>query len=70
MFKRWVLNWKQKQDTKRDQEIYRLLHKYYFSNRRKDFLVKVMLDVDFTIEDYEELSNLFGQHAHDKGRGL
>ena len=68
MFKRYVRNWKLRRDDSRDNEIKRHLCNYWFSFRRKDILVDMILRSDFTNNDLVELSNLLGQVAHDRER--
>ena len=45
-----------------------LLRKYNFNTNRKDFLLETMLNMPYSAEEYEELSNLFGRIAHDMQR--
>ena len=70
MIRRLFKKWKLHQDTKRDRAIEHHLRNYWFKFRRHDILVNVMLETDFSNEELVELSNLFGQVAHDRERKL
>jgi hypothetical protein len=70
MFNKTIRNWKLNRDNMRDSEIKRHLRAYWFKFRRHDLLVNVMLETDFSTEELVELSNLFGQVAHDRERKL
>jgi hypothetical protein len=70
MFKNAIRKWKLRRDDARDNEIKRHLRAYWFKFRRHDVLVEVMLQTDFSNDELVELSNLFGQVAHDRERKL
>ena len=70
MFRKLIRKWKLNLDDKRDQEIKRHLRNYWFKFRRHDILVSIMLETDFSNDELIELSNLFGQVAHDRERKL
>jgi hypothetical protein len=70
MFRETIRKWRHGQDDKRDSEIKRHLRAYWFKFRRHDVLVNIMLETDFSNEELVELSNLFGQVAHDRERKL
>jgi hypothetical protein len=70
MFKNTIKKWKLHRDDARDNEIKRHLRAYWFKFRRHDVLVNIMLETDFSPEELVELSNLFGQVAHDRARKL
>jgi hypothetical protein len=70
MFNKLIKKWKLRRDDKRDNEIKQHLRAYWFKFRRHDLLVNVMLETDFSTDDLVELSNLFGQVAHDRERKL
>lgn len=68
LFKEKIRKWKHFQDDKRDNEIYKHLRNYWFASRRKDMVVKLILETDFTNEELYEISNLAGQLAHQRER--
>ena len=62
------MKWKLQQDDKRDNEIFRNLRNYWFSFRRKDVVVNIIIEMDFTIEELYQISNITGQLAHQRER--
>jgi hypothetical protein len=63
-----IQKWKDRKDHEYAATIYRMLGKFWSSNRRKDFIVEMLLTVDFTNEDLIELGNLLGHTAHMRSR--
>jgi len=68
MIKKIIMKWKLQQDDKRDNEIFRHLRNYWFSFRRKDVVVNIILQMDFTNEELYQISNIAGQLAHQRER--
>jgi len=67
-FKEKIRKWKLSRDDNRDNEIYKHLRNYWFAFRRKDIVVTLILETDFTNEELYEISNLAGQLAHQRER--
>jgi len=63
-----IEKWKLRQDLKRAGQAHRLIELFYDSTRRKDFMLGIMIQMDFSVEELEELSNIFGREAHEKTR--
>jgi len=68
MFSRMLGKWKYNRDIVHQDNIIRILRNFWCPIRRKDLIVGLVLSTDFTNEELEELSNLCGREAHDRGR--
>jgi len=65
---KWLERWKVKQDRKKAGQIIYLLERFWSPIRRKDFVTATFVEIDFSVEELEELSNLLGQIAHERAR--
>jgi len=63
-----IEKWKRNRDYKHGSDAIRHMKKFWSDTRRKDMMVETMLAMNWSIEELEELSNLFGREAHSKGR--
>ena len=63
-----IRRYKYRQDRENGRRIYEILRRFNHPSMRKDFTIELMLDMDWSIEELEMLSNMLGQEAHDRSR--
>lgn len=63
-----IERWKYNRDVEKQNRVINILKRFWYPSMRKDFILALVLEGDFTSDELVQVSNLVGQEAHKRQR--